>query len=106
MRTACLVVLALGLTGCANNDLPNYTPFGVARAPKSDKFDPPIISGTEREHSVIGESRFATSKGMRKISAALKTLARQHGADAIILLAGAEENRQVQYNVPPSVEYH
>jgi hypothetical protein len=105
MRTVWLIVLAFGLAGCAANDLPPYTPLGAARTPKSDKFDPPIIAGTEREFSIIGESSFATFRGMRKVSADLKTLARQHGADAVILLAGAEENRQVQYNVPPSVDY-
>jgi hypothetical protein len=106
MKTASFIFIALGLCGCATNDLPNYTPYGETRAPKPSNYNPPILTSTEREHTIIGESVFMTPRGMDKISADLKTLAKQHGADAILLSRGAEENRQLQYNVPPSVEYH
>ncbi len=99
---ACGVLLLL--TGCTTF-LPDYIPDAEARAARPTSYDPPILHhAPSRSYIVIGHTSFATWLKRDEIDRALKTLARQHGADAILISQGAEENREVPFTVPTTVE--
>ena len=104
-----VAVLAVLLSGCVTGTPPlvNYVSDSAEAFPaKPNKYDPPIFDHrADLSVKVIGHAFFSADSWEKGVSA-LKKLAREHGADAIVIVHTDQTSDVVPYTVPPSVEYH